>query len=185
MEIPDENTKRVVFNDIGHLANQIKMKNSPIFTSSPTRNINKFEGKNEEILISFQENPIKDSKKLIKEFLLENKCKKLTKLKESGENKGDFSIFMNDVSESLEKNSQAFFYRNKTPEFAKFFQNSAKEQSFFKGQKAKEIQGKNENFFETFEEMNGFYEKKLEENSKEFLTLNQEKANNVKNFQLN
>ena len=181
MDIPDENTKRVVFNDIGHFANQITMKNCPILTSSPSRNMNKIELKNEEILMSFQENQIKDSKKQsIKEFLLENKCKKLTKLKDSTENKGDFSIFMHDVSESLEKKSQALFYRNKTPEFAKFFQNSAKEQNFFKGQKTKEIQEKNEKFFETFEEMNGFCEKK-----EEFLSLKHEKTNNVKNFSLN
>lgn len=138
--------------------NENILKNNPIFTSSPTRNINFIEKSNPigETLVSFNEDPniCKMFTKISKNFGYnssrikiediannyaneQDKKRKNLNLKGSTDNSNSFTNFMNDVSESMEKKSKGLFYRNKTPEFAKFFQNSAKEKNFFRVEKPK------------------------------------------------
>ena len=157
------------------------MKYNPILTSSPIRNLPDIEQnqKKDDNLVSFNEIQNKMFKKESKnieskenlcevgEFILEvnkNKIKKQLHLKDSSEYKECFSNFLNDVSESFEKKSNEMFNRNTTPEFAKFFQNCAKDQNFFKIEKPKEhneqllVCSKGSKMLDTMEEINCFSE---------------------------
>lgn len=146
-DIPEENTKRLIINKMNFISNvQQHLTNFPLKCSSPKNpsclyNINQ----KIETLMSFNEESSKESRIAAKKFenlskIPDIECqKKPLQLKESGESRQSFSNFLHDVRESLEKNSRSFFYRNKTPEFAKFFQkNMLKEPNFFKIEKPKE-----------------------------------------------
>lgn len=127
---------------------QQNLSNFPLKCLSPKNPSSNYDiNQKIETLVSFNEESSKESRIAAGPKKFENisnirdlEChKKPLQLKESGESRQSFSNFLHDVRESLEKNSRSFFYRNKTPEFAKVFQkNMLKEPNFFKIEKPKE-----------------------------------------------
>lgn len=145
LEIPDENVKKELVKNINNFES---FQQNPILSASPTKIINIIENinKKEENIVSFNEELSKmfhqqegqNNEESFQKPCQINKNKKHLNLKDSVGNKENIEKFLNEVSESLEKNPSSLFFRNKTPEFAKIFQNYGKEQNFFKFEKPKD-----------------------------------------------